>query len=79
MFLDAGNIWLKHEDRYRPGSQFTGKFLNQLAIGGGVGLRVDITLFVIRLDVAYPLRTPWKLPSGEQKRPIFNLAIGYPF
>ncbi|MBD0366248.1 MAG: BamA/TamA family outer membrane protein, partial [Flavisolibacter sp.] len=54
VFIDAGNIWLKNEDPSRPGSKFTSKFLSELAVGGGAGLRVDITLFVIRLDVAFP-------------------------
>lgn len=91
VFVDAGNIWLKNKDKDRPGAEFTKDFLKQLAIGAGVGLRVDITLFVIRLDVAIPLRQPWSDPASQlsninfrdpayrQQNIVFNLAIGYPF
>jgi hypothetical protein len=56
-----------------------------------VGLRVDITLFVIRLDLAIPLRNPWDVPPSQfgninfkdkdyrKENIVFNLAIGYPF
>lgn len=93
IFLDAGNIWLKNGSMYtnKPGSKFTSKFLSQLAIDAGVGLRLDITLFVIRLDVAFPLRKPWVIPPlvlsqinftdpvWRRQNLVFNLAIGYPF
>lgn len=93
IFLDAGNIWLKNDSTYtgKPGSKFTGKFLNQLAIDVGVGLRFDITIFVIRLDVAFPVRKPWEIPpfvfrqinfkdpDWRRQNIVFNLAIGYPF
>lgn len=82
VFVDAGNIWLKNKDVSRPGAEFTKDFLKQLAIGGGVGLRVDITLFVIRLDVAVPLRKPWTDPPAQKVKTgniVYNLAIGYPF
>ncbi len=92
-FLDAGNIWLMNDSTYthKPGGEFTGKFLNQLAVDAGVGFRFDITLFVIRLDIAFPLRKPWeqnpwvmdqvKLFNKPWRREniIYNLGIGYPF
>ncbi|MDB5196247.1 MAG: surface antigen [Flaviaesturariibacter sp.] len=91
VFVDAGNIWLAHEDPLRPGSKFTNKFFSQLAVDAGVGIRLDIVLFVIRLDVAFPLRKPWEVPSGvtnqidfndrrwRRENIVYNLAIGYPF
>lgn len=91
VFVDAGNIWLKNADTSRPGAKFGKDFLKQLAVGAGVGLRVDITLFVIRLDVAVPLRKPWEAPPSQfnqidlrnqdyrKENIVFNLAIGYPF
>lgn len=90
-FIDAGNIWLAKEDSTRPGSAFSKNFLNELAIGAGVGIRVDITMFVIRLDVAFPIKKPWEenpwywrqLRFGQQEwrreNVVYNLAIGYPF
>ena len=90
-FIDAGNIWLANGDTSRPGAKFTKNFLNELAIGTGVGIRFDITLFVIRFDVGIPLKEPWKenpwllnhirLGQREWRREnlLYNLAIGYPF
>ena len=93
LFLDGGNIWLMNDSTYthKPGGKFTSKFLNQLAVDAGVGFRFDITLFVIRLDIAFPLRRPWeqnpwvidqiKLFHKPWRREniIYNLGIGYPF
>lgn len=91
VFLDAGNVWLKNEDPDRPGSKFTKDFLNQLAVGTGVGIRFDIVLFIIRLDVGIPLRKPWEqnpwvinqinLGNKDYRKEniIYNIAIGYPF
>lgn len=91
LFVDAGNIWLAKEDPNRPGSAFSKNFLDELAIGAGAGLRLDITMFVIRLDVAFPLKKPWEenpwywrqLYFGQKEwrreNVVYNLAIGYPF
>jgi outer membrane protein assembly factor BamA len=91
VFLEAGNIWLANEDPFRPGAKFSKDFLKELAVGGGVGIRFDITLFVVRFDVGVPLREPWKsspwlvnqirLGEKEWRRDniIYNLGIGYPF
>ncbi len=94
VFIDAGNIWLLRKDEERkPGGEFLpDKFLNQLAIGTGVGLRLDFTYFILRGDLAFPLRNP-TLPEGErwlideisftkkwrQDNLVLNIAIGYPF
>ncbi|MEO6314788.1 MAG: BamA/TamA family outer membrane protein, partial [Chitinophagaceae bacterium] len=93
IFVDAGNIWLYNKDPQKPGAEFTGQFLKQLAVGTGVGLRADVSFLVLRLDVAFPLRKPW-LPDGQQwviqqidlgngtwrkDNLILNIAIGYPF
>lgn len=93
LFVDAGNIWLKNENPLKPGAKFDSDFLSELAVGTGAGIRLDIQIFVIRLDVAFPIRKPW-LPKGERwtfdqikfgdpewrsNNIIYNLAIGYPF
>ncbi|MEP6681842.1 MAG: BamA/TamA family outer membrane protein [Parafilimonas sp.] len=90
-FADAGNVWTTKEDPLKPGSKFTSQFLNQVAVDAGAGLRFDISILVLRLDVAFPLRLPYTLPGGEKytvdfgssewrkNNLVFNLAIGYPF
>jgi outer membrane protein insertion porin family len=90
VFVDAGNIWLlqKSED-----GVFNRKnFLNELAVGTGIGLRFDFSFFVLRLDTAFPLRKPylvddpWVIDSIDmgsktwrKENLVFNIAIGYPF
>ncbi len=94
LFLDAGNIWLVRDDNVRTGGKFDKDlFLDQLAVGTGVGFRFDFSFFVLRFDIAFPLRKPW-LPEGQRwvtreidllsprwrgDNLIFNIAIGYPF
>ncbi len=78
VFMDAGNVWLINENTDLPGSKFSSNFMKELAIGSGIGLRVDIQNFVIRLDLATPLKKPWTTLSPEFA-PVFNFAIGYPF
>ena len=94
VFVDAGNIWLIHQDSTRPGSQFNkDTFLKQIAVGTGFGLRYDFNFFVLRLDVAFPIRKPYitdgnpwvinKIDLGNNtwrsENIIYNIAIGYPF
>lgn len=78
IFIDAGNIWTMRADSARPGAQFGGNFLNQIAVGAGYGLRFDLTILVLRLDVAYPIHKPYASYLSSNK-PVYNLAIGYPF
>ncbi|WP_432410939.1 BamA/TamA family outer membrane protein [Rasiella sp. SM2506] len=83
LFADAGNIWISEENADLPGGKFTSNFINELGMGAGFGLRVDVQGFVIRFDLAAPFHDP-KLPEGERldfrvDEPVFNFAIGYPF
>ena len=93
LFLDAGNIWLLKENTDKPGAKLSKKFLNELAVGAGAGLRFDFSFLILRTDFAFPIRKPY-LPDGNRwvvdqinfgsgawrkENLIFNLAIGYPF
>lgn len=94
LFVDAGNIWLLRSDSMHPGSQFhLDSALEQVAVSAGVGLRFDVSIFVLRFDLAFPLRKPW-LPAGQRwvinqvdfgdkqwrkENLVLNIAIGYPF
>ncbi|RPI46358.1 MAG: hypothetical protein EHM46_00675, partial [Bacteroidetes bacterium] len=94
IFADAGNVWLYNRDPLLPGGQFAfSEFISQLGMGTGLGIRLDLTILVLRLDVAFPLRKPF-LPEGDRwvfdridftnpewrkDNLVFNLAIGYPF
>ncbi len=95
LFIDAGNVWIN--DNHAAANalnafQFN-SFLNEMAIGSGFGLRFDVTFFVLRFDMAIPLRKPWEEnhkgwvvrdinPFNSQWRKenlTLNIAIGYPF
>jgi len=99
VFVDAGNVWLYNDypgapdAPYQPGGRFTKSFMRQLAIDAGVGLRIDVTILLLRFDVAIPLRKPW-LPEGQRnvynqidfgnrswskQNIVYNIAIGLPF
>lgn len=83
LFADAGNIWISEENEELPGGTFSSNFINELGMGAGVGLRVDVQGFVIRFDLAAPFHDPKQL-EGERldfkwDEPVFNFAIGYPF
>ncbi|MDE5675222.1 MAG: BamA/TamA family outer membrane protein [Muribaculaceae bacterium] len=84
VFVDAGNIWLLKNDPLRPGGQLRGKtFLRDIALGTGVGLRVDIGMMVLRGDLGYGLHVPYERGAyfniPFKKAFSFHLAIGYPF
>lgn len=92
LFADAGNVWNLEERERAPGGQFDRqKFVSEIALGAGTGLRFDFTFFVLRLDLAFPLAVPYDDSSRyfQSIRPwdrgwrkdnlLLNLAIGYPF
>ena len=92
LFTDIGNVWFLKQDT--AGGRKTEEVFNfsrlgkDIAIGAGVGLRIDFSFFVIRFDYSYKVKDPspdniirqnkffygWKLNNGQ-----FQLGIGYPF
>ena len=86
-FLDGGNIWLLRDDSNRAGGQLKwSKFLNDLAVGTGMGLRYDMSFIVVRVDMGIGLHMPYDTgKSGYYNIPHFkdglgiHLAVGYPF
>lgn len=84
-FVDAGNVWLLRNDEQRPGGQLKwGRFLRDLALDAGVGLRYDLTFIVIRVDMGIPLHVPYETNKKgyfnvPNYTPGWHLAIGYPF
>ncbi len=94
LFADAGNIWLQKSNPSRTGNPFMlSSFLNEMAAGAGVGLRIDVSFFILRFDLATPIRKPWleenqrwvinqinfASPSWRKENLVFNIALGYPF
>ena len=61
-------------------------FLDQLALGTGVGLRFDMSMLVVRADLGIAIHAPYDTGKGGyfnipsfKKALGFHLAIGYPF
>lgn len=93
LFVDAGNVWLQKSNSSGQGTPFAfSTFMNEVAVGAGFGLRADVSFFVLRFDLAMPLRKPWltdhrwvineiNVGSGawRSNNLILNIAIGYPF
>jgi outer membrane protein assembly factor BamA len=94
LFVDAGNVWLLKSNPSQMGTPFVvTKFLSELAVGTGVGLRIDVSFFILRFDLAMPLRKPWleqhsrwvideidfRSQAWRKENLILNVAIGYPF
>jgi outer membrane protein assembly factor BamA len=83
-FVDAGNIWILSKDENRPNAEIrSDKFWNDIAIGIGVGLRLDFNFFLIRFDLAAKLKDPSNVDPQkfnlDWQKPTLNLGIGYPF
>lgn len=98
LFVDAGNVWTIKKYDNLEGSNLSfdgGKFLRDIALGYGLGLRFDFNYFLIRFDLGLKLYDPryeaeeerWAIGSryggGKGKRidsvGTLQFAIGYPF
>ncbi|PZX51919.1 outer membrane protein assembly factor BamA [Algoriphagus chordae] len=94
VFVDAGNSWVIGVDNSRPGADFRfDRFYKEIAIGTGLGLRMDFNFLVVRLDLATKAVDP-SMPEGERwvldnisfnqifglkGQTVLNFGIGYPF
>jgi outer membrane protein assembly factor BamA len=57
-FVDAGNVWTLRDNNKRSGENFSPNFIRQIAVGTGIGLRIDFSFFIIRLDGAVKVYDP---------------------
>ena len=93
LFLDAGNIWTKDTLLFGPAGKLSKNWYKELAVATGVGLRYDVNVLIIRVDLGIPLRKPY-LPDGQRwvlkqidfgsgawrrENLILNIALGLPF
>ncbi len=65
VFIDAGNIWVIDDEDGRTATEFNSNFINQIAVGGGVGFRLDFDFFLLRFDFGFKLKDP-SLETGER-------------
>lgn len=93
-FFDAGNIWTIRDYPEQPGGQFLwNEFYKQIAMAYGLGIRLDFSFLIFRVDLGVKLYDPARIygeRAGTQWRTVpnglgwkddftFHFAIGYPF
>jgi len=87
-FIDAGNIWTVKDYPGQEGGAFKfNSFYKQIALGYGLGLRLDMDFFLLRLDAGWKVFDPGR--RGEDRWAFFHpnfsnnwawhFAVGYPF
>ena len=90
LFVDAGNIWTLREYKEQPGGQFTLKdFPSQIAVGYGMGLRINFDYFIVRFDLGMKAINPAYEEDDSEHYPLlhprfsrdyaFHFAVGLPF
>lgn len=87
LFVDAGNIWTIRDYENQTGGVFRfNKFWKQIAASYGIGLRMDFTYFLLRLDLGMKAHNPaanqepWPIVHPRWGRDAtFHFAVGYPF
>ena len=85
LFVDAGNIWSLKDSGF--GDQFKfNKFINQMGVGTGFGIRMNVAYITVRIDAAYKVHDPnlpqgdrWVIGKWQPLKPVLNFAFGYPF
>ncbi|MCR5131990.1 MAG: BamA/TamA family outer membrane protein [Prevotella sp.] len=88
-FIDAGNIWTLRNYAEQPGGQFKfHRFLSEMAVAYGFGLRLNFDYFILRLDLGMKAINP-AYETNREHYPIlhpklsrdlsFHFAVGLPF
>jgi outer membrane protein assembly factor BamA len=78
LFTDIGNVWFLRDDPSMENEQFSVKRLWQdIAIGVGTGLRIDLGFIKLRFDYAYKLKNPSLEPAMDPMRPPKQWAYNW--
>lgn len=86
LFADAGNIWNVLDNEVNEKSTFDSwADLKQLALGTGMGLRYDLSFFVVRFDFGFKTYNPAREIGNRWfkelnfSQSVLNFGINYPF
>ena len=89
LFIDAGNVWTLRDYADQPGGKFKVSSLwKEMAVAYGIGLRMNFSYFVLRLDLGMKAVNPSYETSKEHfplVHPRFSrdyalhFAVGMPF
>ena len=86
IFIDAGNIWeiSSNNNEYEQANFKWNRFLDEIAVDIGFGLRYDFKYFILRTDLGFVAREPsendkWKWQELNIRNSQLNIGLGYPF
>jgi hypothetical protein len=96
LFIDAGNVWRLGSNATSDDQKFKAdKFLREIAIGTGFGIRYDLSFFILRFDFGVKVHDPSRdrgdrfvlddldfkhlFRRTEANSLNINLGVGYPF
>lgn len=96
IFIDAGNVWNINRSTDDASQRLmANKFLKEIAIGSGFGIRYDLSFFILRFDFGFKVYDPYYQKfvlndlNFQKLKYVFdrtrsnflniNLGVGYPF
>ncbi|MHB0754570.1 translocation and assembly module lipoprotein TamL [Polaribacter sp. M15] len=86
LFIDAGNIWdISSSSFIEDDAKFTGfSSLKNIAVGSGIGARLDFNFLIVRLDIGFKTYEPYLNGNKWFKNynfnsAVYNIGINYPF
>lgn len=87
VFADMGNVWLLNaSEQYQGGEIKWSSIPEEVAVGIGLGLRVNVSIATLRVDFAIPLYDPgyaaefrWRPAHWKLRQTVLNFGINYPF
>jgi outer membrane protein assembly factor BamA len=83
LFTDAGNVWQSPRNATLPETKFRfDTFYQQIAVGGGYGIRIDWEFVVFRIEMAYrlhDLKEGWFQKTHLFRDGAIQFGIGHAF
>ena len=86
LFVDAGNIWdITGGEFVEEEAKFTGlSSFKNIAVGTGLGARIDFDFLIIRLDLGFKTYEPYLsenkwFQNYDLANSVLNVGINYPF
>ena len=88
VFSDLGNVWSYRDWGIGKGNSFNKEeTIDKLALDAGIGLRANISVITLRVDVAVPIFDPsyifpearWITSNWSWNNIVFSWGINYPF
>ena len=76
LFVDAGNVWNTHTYASTPGGKFRfNTFYKQIAASYGLGMRLNMDYFILRLDFGMKAVNP-VYDSKREHYPFYHPSLG---